>query len=148
MNPTRDRATNELSARALINTADGPFRALRDDGLPPDLPALLAGTTQPLLILRADPEYGGALNEQGRDELLAARPGRPTGRVPKHRPPDPRRARGAIHRGGRGVLAGVMAGGGGWRVLRWQAVENRASGRSRRHENPPSRVRPAGGRGG
>ena len=30
LNPTRDRATNELSARALINTADGPFKATLD----------------------------------------------------------------------------------------------------------------------
>ncbi|HEY8601883.1 MAG TPA: alpha/beta hydrolase, partial [Thermomicrobiales bacterium] len=72
--PTRDRATNELSARALINTADGPFRALRDSGISLDIPAILARYAQPTLILRADPQYGGALNERGRDELLAARP--------------------------------------------------------------------------
>jgi pimeloyl-ACP methyl ester carboxylesterase len=72
--PTRDRATNELSARALINTADGPFRAMRDQGITIDLPAILARSTQPTLILRADPQFGGALNEQGRDELRAARP--------------------------------------------------------------------------
>ena len=72
--PTRDRATNELSARALINTADGPFRAMRDSGTPLDIPGILARSTQPTLILRADPQYGGALNERGRDELLAARP--------------------------------------------------------------------------
>lgn len=72
--PTRDRATNERSARALIDTADGPFRALRDGGITPDLPAILARSTQPTLILRADPQRGGALNERGRDELLAARP--------------------------------------------------------------------------
>jgi pimeloyl-ACP methyl ester carboxylesterase len=72
--PTRDRATNELSARALINTADGPFRAMRDSGITLDIPVILARSTQPTLILRADPQYGGALNERGRDELLTARP--------------------------------------------------------------------------
>jgi pimeloyl-ACP methyl ester carboxylesterase len=72
--PTRDRATNELSARALINTADGPFRAMRDQGITIDLPAILARSTQPTLILRADPQFGGALSEQGRDDLRAARP--------------------------------------------------------------------------
>ncbi len=72
--PTRDRATNELSARALINTADGPFRAMRDNGITLDIPAILARFAQPTLILRADPQYGGALNERGRDELLAVRP--------------------------------------------------------------------------
>jgi pimeloyl-ACP methyl ester carboxylesterase len=75
LNPTRDRATNELSARALINTADGPFRAILDNpGDLLDVPGILARTTQPTLILRADPDYGGALSPAGRAALLAARP--------------------------------------------------------------------------
>lgn len=75
LNPTRDRATNELSARALINTAEGPFRALLAS--PPtalDLPGILAASAQPTLILRADPDFGGALTALGRDALVAARP--------------------------------------------------------------------------
>jgi pimeloyl-ACP methyl ester carboxylesterase len=73
--PTRDRATNEASARALMNTADGPFRALLDGpAADPGLPALLAGYDRPTLILRADPDYGGALSAGGRAALLAARP--------------------------------------------------------------------------
>jgi pimeloyl-ACP methyl ester carboxylesterase len=47
---------------------------LRDNGIPLDLPSILADSTQPTLILRADPQFGGALSERGRDELLAARP--------------------------------------------------------------------------
>ncbi len=71
--PTRDQETNERSAQALLNTADGPFLALREDQ-DIDLPAILGQVRQPLLILRADPQAGGALGEPGRDMLLAARP--------------------------------------------------------------------------
>lgn len=75
MYPTRDRATNERSARALLGTADGPFRALADaDPTASDLPAQLAAAARPTLILRADPDFGGALTERGRAELLAALP--------------------------------------------------------------------------
>ena len=78
MNPSRDRATNEASARALINTADGPFRAFldRDDGenAGTDLPVLLARIAAPTLVLRADPALGGALSEAGRDQLLTGLP--------------------------------------------------------------------------
>jgi pimeloyl-ACP methyl ester carboxylesterase len=38
------------------------------------VPGILARTTQPTLILRADPDYGGALSAAGRAALLAARP--------------------------------------------------------------------------
>jgi pimeloyl-ACP methyl ester carboxylesterase len=73
MYPTRDRAINERSARALLGTADGPFRALIDaDSTASDLPARLAAAARPTLILRADPRFGGALTARGRDELLAA----------------------------------------------------------------------------
>jgi len=76
MYPTRDRATNERSARALLGTADGPLRTLADaDPTANDLPARLAAAARPTLILRADPSFGGALTERGRDELLAALPG-------------------------------------------------------------------------
>jgi len=76
MYPTRDRATNERSARALLGTADGPFRALIDAApTVSDLPTRLAAAARPALILRADPDFGGALTERGRDELLAALPG-------------------------------------------------------------------------
>lgn len=75
LNPTRDRATNELSARALIDCADGPFHAQLDPKSSRfDLPATLACVTFPVLILRADPEFGGAMNEAGRDECLVACP--------------------------------------------------------------------------
>ena len=81
LNPGRDRATNEASARALINTADGPFRAHldREDGedAGTDVPALLArlaASGPPTLVLRADPASGGALADAGRDQLLAALP--------------------------------------------------------------------------
>jgi pimeloyl-ACP methyl ester carboxylesterase len=75
MYPTRDRATNERSARALLGTADGPFRALAaSDPRASDLPAQLAAAARPTLILRADPDFGGALTARGRDELLAALP--------------------------------------------------------------------------
>ncbi len=76
MYPTRDRATNERSARALLGTADGPLRTLADaDPTANDLPARLAAAARPTLILRADPSFGGALTERGRDEVLAALPG-------------------------------------------------------------------------
>ena len=79
MNPSRDRATNEASARALINTADGPFRAFLDgENAGADFPALLgriAASGPPTLVLRADPALGGALGDAGRDQLLAALPG-------------------------------------------------------------------------
>jgi len=75
MYPMRDRAVNERSARALLGTADGPFRALLDaDPTANDLPARLAAAARPTLILRADPDFGGALTARGRDELLAALP--------------------------------------------------------------------------
>ena len=75
MYPTRDHATNERSARALLGTADGPFRALLDAGpVASDLPARLAAAARPTLILRADPASGGALTARGRDELRAALP--------------------------------------------------------------------------
>ncbi len=75
LNPTRDRATNELSARVLIATADGPFRALlAAQADAPELPAQLGRAALPTLILRADPAYGGALTEAGRAALLAACP--------------------------------------------------------------------------
>jgi pimeloyl-ACP methyl ester carboxylesterase len=70
MNPTRDRATNELSARALMNTADGPFRAFLDsDTGPVATPEQLTRLTMPVLILRADPEKGGALPDEGKSAL-------------------------------------------------------------------------------
>jgi pimeloyl-ACP methyl ester carboxylesterase len=75
LNPTRDRATNELSARALLATADGPFQAMLDGvGAASDLPAQLAQVTLPTLILRADPTLGGALSDVGYAALRAARP--------------------------------------------------------------------------
>jgi len=72
--PTRDRATNELSARALINTAEGPFRASLTRTTPVDVPGLLAHWTAPALILQADPAHGAALSDAGRAELQAALP--------------------------------------------------------------------------
>lgn len=75
MYPTRDRATIERSARALLATAAGPFRALIEAAPARSaLPARLARAARPTLILRADPAFGGALTERGRDELLAALP--------------------------------------------------------------------------
>lgn len=72
LNPTRDHATNEESARALIGTADGPFRAFLDgerEAL--DFPALAAGVRVPTLLLQADPAYGAALSDEGRNAVLA-----------------------------------------------------------------------------
>lgn len=75
MNPTRDRATNEVSARALIGTADGPFRAFLDGENADDDPAAaLRRIAAPTLVLRADPAQGGALPDDGRDLLAAALP--------------------------------------------------------------------------
>lgn len=72
--PTRDRATNELSARALIDTAEGPFRASLERTTPVDVPGLLSGWAGPTLILQADPAHGAALSDAGRDALRAALP--------------------------------------------------------------------------
>ena len=72
--PTRDRATNELSARALINTAKGPFRASLARTTPVDVPGLLAAWSAPTLILQADPAHGAALSDAGREALQAAIP--------------------------------------------------------------------------
>jgi pimeloyl-ACP methyl ester carboxylesterase len=75
MNPTRDRATDELSARALMNTAGGPFRAFLDgDTGPVATPEQLARLTMPVLILRADPEHGGALSDEGKATLTEGMP--------------------------------------------------------------------------
>jgi len=75
MYPTHDRAANERSARALLGTAAGPLRTLADaDPTANDLPARLAAAARATLILRADPDFGGALTARGRDELLAALP--------------------------------------------------------------------------
>lgn len=72
--PTRDRETNELSARALINTAEGPFRASLERTEPVDLPGLLRCWVGPALILQADPACGAALGDAGREALRAAVP--------------------------------------------------------------------------
>jgi len=74
LNPTRDRATNELSARALMNTADGPFRASLDRAEAVDIPGFLRGWSRPALILQADPALGAALSDEGREALRAAVP--------------------------------------------------------------------------
>lgn len=74
LNPTRDRATVELSARALMNTADGPFRASLSRGAAIDLPTLLRDWSRPTLILQADPTLGAALSDAGRESLHAALP--------------------------------------------------------------------------
>jgi pimeloyl-ACP methyl ester carboxylesterase len=74
LNPTRDRATNELSARALMNTADGPFRANLDRTEVVDIPGFLRGWSRPALILQADPSLGAALSDEGREALRAAMP--------------------------------------------------------------------------
>ena len=74
LNPTRDRATNELSARALMNTADGPFRASLGRTDPVNVPALLGDWTRPTLLLQADPALGAALSDAGREALHAAVP--------------------------------------------------------------------------
>lgn len=74
INPTRDRATVELSARALMNTADGPFRASLDRQEALDIPGLLRGWSRPTLILQADPALGAALSDDGREALRAAVP--------------------------------------------------------------------------
>src|SRR5205814_3624337 len=69
------RATNEASARALINTADGPFRAFLDgENAGVDFRGLLGRIAAPTLVLRADPAVGGALDDAGRDLLAAALP--------------------------------------------------------------------------
>ena len=72
--PTRDRATNELSARALLNTAEGPFLASLNRTVPIDLPGLLAHWSAPALLLQADPAHGAALSNAGRTALQAALP--------------------------------------------------------------------------
>jgi pimeloyl-ACP methyl ester carboxylesterase len=73
--PTRDRGTNEVSARALIGTADGPFRAFLDgERADLEVPSLLQRLPRPLFILRADPAMGGACSDAGRDGILAVRP--------------------------------------------------------------------------
>lgn len=75
LNPTRDRATNELSARALLVTADGPFQALLDEvNTPSELPGQLARVTASALVLRADPACGGALSDAGYAAVRAALP--------------------------------------------------------------------------
>ena len=74
INPTRDRATVELSARALMNTADGPFRASLDRREAVDIPGFLRGWSRPTLILQADPTLGAALSDDGREALRAAVP--------------------------------------------------------------------------
>ncbi|MGN6676090.1 MAG: alpha/beta fold hydrolase [Thermomicrobiales bacterium] len=75
LNPTRDRATNELSARALLVTADGPFQALLDEvNTPSELPGQLARVTASALVLRADPACGGALSDVGYAAVRAALP--------------------------------------------------------------------------
>lgn len=74
LNPTRDRATNELSARALMNTADGPFRASLERTEPVNVPGLLSNWTRPTLLLQADPALGAALSDVGREALHAAVP--------------------------------------------------------------------------
>ena len=74
LNPTRDRETIELSARALLNTADGPFRASLERTEAVAVPDLLRNWRRPILILQADPALGAALGDAGREELRAAVP--------------------------------------------------------------------------
>lgn len=74
LNPTRDRATIELSARALLNTADGPFRASLERKEAVDVPGMLRDWRRPTLVLQADPALGAALVDAGREELRAAVP--------------------------------------------------------------------------
>jgi pimeloyl-ACP methyl ester carboxylesterase len=74
LNPTRDRATVELSARALMNTADGPFQASLDRREAVGVPGFLRGWSRPTLLLQADPALGAALSDEGREALRAVVP--------------------------------------------------------------------------
>ncbi|MDW8059143.1 MAG: alpha/beta fold hydrolase [Thermomicrobium sp.] len=64
----------QRSALWLCSTADGPILALLDEGRQPEPLDLLPRVTQPVLLLQADPAYGGVLDDETAERALALLP--------------------------------------------------------------------------
>jgi pimeloyl-ACP methyl ester carboxylesterase len=61
----------QQSALWLCSTADGPILALLDEGRRPDPWELLPNLSQPVLVLQADPVFGGVLDDETAQRALA-----------------------------------------------------------------------------